>query len=254
MIWLGRNDESVSKGDWQVVTSVADSLLDVELYEVREAARLLRISPRKLRRWLNGATVDHRYYAPVIRQEPSKSDSVTWGEFVEAGYLREYRHQVSLQKLRPLIDQLREDTGKKYPLAEFHPQVDTVAKEAVLKAQDITKLDDDDLLLVRRVGHRNHVGGWQTQWAEPMRQFLEKIEFDASGLASRMFPLGKERRVTIDPNVVFGIPQIKGVRTEIIAETYAELGDEREVAEDWDIDPDDVRAALQWEMTLAKAA
>lgn len=239
--------------DRHVVNQVADSLLDVELYAVREAARLLRISPKKLRRWLNGANIGGQYYPPVVREEPRDTDSVTWGEFVEAGYLREYRDRMSLQKLRPFIDQLRADTNKKYPLADLNPHVDVVAKEAVLKAQDVTGIDDD-LVLVRRVGPRNHPGGWQAQWAPPMKQFLEKVEFNAMGMAHRMYPLGKEKRVTIDPAVVFGIPQINGIRTEIIAETFAELGDEREVADDWDIHPDDVRAALQWEMTLVRAA
>ena len=40
-------------------------------------------------------------YAPVIRPEPTGDDLVTWGEFVELGYLREYRRKgVPLQRLR----------------------------------------------------------------------------------------------------------------------------------------------------------
>ncbi len=51
-------------------------------------------------------------YAPVIREERSGSDTVNWGEFVEAGYLREYRaKQVSLPYLRPVIAILREELG-----------------------------------------------------------------------------------------------------------------------------------------------
>jgi uncharacterized protein (DUF433 family) len=121
-------------------------------------------------------------------------------------------------------------------------------RELVLRAQEKAGLKETEFFL-RRVGHRHHAGGWQLQWAEPVRAFIERVEFDV-GIARRLFPLGKEKRVVIDPEVVFGIPQVRGIRTEAITETYAELGDEEEVAADWGLEPDDVRAALQWEMTL----
>jgi hypothetical protein len=63
-------------------------------------------------------------YPPVIRPEPTGSNAVTWGEYVEAGYLREYRQRkVSLQHLRPVIDRFREVFGVVYPLAHFKPFV-----------------------------------------------------------------------------------------------------------------------------------
>ncbi|MGH8909799.1 MAG: hypothetical protein ACRD0K_25725 [Egibacteraceae bacterium] len=61
---------------------------------------------------------------PVIRPEPTGSNTVTWGKYVEVGYLREYRQRkVSLQHLRPVIDRLREAFGVPYPLAHFKPFV-----------------------------------------------------------------------------------------------------------------------------------
>ncbi|MCY7340985.1 MAG: hypothetical protein LH603_03775 [Pseudonocardia sp.] len=54
------------------------------------AARLLGLRTDALRRWIDGYERAGTTYAPVIREERSGSDTVTWGEFVEAGYLREY--------------------------------------------------------------------------------------------------------------------------------------------------------------------
>src|SRR5947207_2644018 len=99
-------------------------LIELELYSVAEAARLLGISARKARRWLEGYEVAGTSYPPVVREDPTGSDIVSWGEFVELGYLREYRNKgVPLQQLRPVIDKLRERYGTPYPLANHKPFV-----------------------------------------------------------------------------------------------------------------------------------
>lgn len=47
---------------------------------------------------------------------------VTWGEFVELGYLRQYRRkEVPFQRLRPVIEALRQEFGTPYPLAAAKP-------------------------------------------------------------------------------------------------------------------------------------
>lgn len=101
------------------------SVLGRPLYSVSEAARLLEIPSQKLRRWLDGFTVRGQFYPPVIRPEQTGSDDVTWAELVEAGFLRDYRvRRVSLQKLRPVVDEMRRAFGVPYPLAHFKPLVD----------------------------------------------------------------------------------------------------------------------------------
>lgn len=226
-------------------------VLDRKLYAVAEAARLLTIPPARLRRWLDGATISERRYPPVIRVKRTGSDDVTWAEFIEAGFLREYRQRkVPLQRMRPMIDALREDFGVPYPLAHFKPAVDTNSRELVLKAQERINLEDQ-LLLIRRHGKRG--GTWQLQWAAPVMKFLDKVEFDPRGVAERMRPLGGDVPVAIDPEIQFGIPQVGGIRTETIAEAYAEIGDEERTAELWGLDVKDVRAALQWEVSYRVA-
>src|SRR6266536_1413268 len=81
-----------------------------ELYTVTEAARLLGVQAGKLRRWLDGFVVGDRFYEPVIRPERTGSNTVTWAEFVEAGFLDQYRsRRVSLQHMRPVIKRMREE-------------------------------------------------------------------------------------------------------------------------------------------------
>ena len=221
------------------------------LYAIGEAALLLRIPPQTLRRWLDGAQVGGRTYPPVIRQYRTGSDEVTWAEFVEAGFLREYRAKdVSLQSLRPLVDQLRDKFQVPYPLAHFKPRVDPSGKELVFELQQMVELADE-LVLVRRTGREGH---WQLQWAEPVEAFLEKVDFDAQGVAERLWPEGKSSPIAIDPDLSFGIPQIHGIRTEIIAEA-ADAGEDAEsIARSWNLDLEEVRAAIEWERQLRPVA
>ena len=173
---------------------------------------------------------------------------MTWAEFVEAGFLREYRaKRVSLQYLRPVIDEMRKQFKVTYPLAHFKPLVDTSSRQLVLGIQQAAHLEDELALLVR-------LPSGQLQWAAAVQAFIDKVEFDAEGIAERMRPLGKASPVVIDPDVTFGVPQVKGIRTEIIAETYAEAGSWERVADDWHLSVQDVQAALQWELTSRKAA
>lgn len=95
-------------------------ILTRRLYHVADAARLLRMPPSTLRYWIEG----DQKRPPVLRDEASGDPTLTWGEFVEAGLLREYRiRDVSLQHLRVVIDILRDKFGVPYPLAHFRPFV-----------------------------------------------------------------------------------------------------------------------------------
>ena len=78
-------------------------VLDTNVMLAREAARQLRIPPTTLTHWLEGGERRGNYYQPVLREEPSGSNTITWGEMVEARYLRAYRSsmRISMQRLRP---------------------------------------------------------------------------------------------------------------------------------------------------------
>jgi uncharacterized protein (DUF433 family) len=227
---------------------VTVAILDRPLYSIPEAARYLGLPAQTLRRWLEGATVKGRFYPPVIRPEPVGSDAVTWAEFVEAGLLREYRgRNVPLQRMRPFIDRARAHWGVPYPLAHFKPMVE--GKELVYDMQREAKLPRS-LYLVRlsdRVG--------QMQWAEPVEQFLAKVDFAPQHtFVSRLHPRGKQSPVVIDPEVSFGIPQVNGVRTELLDEADSAGAPVEEIAADWGLRVRDVRAALEWEQSLKRAA
>lgn len=224
---------------------LALTVLDRPLYSYVEAARLLQVPTETLRRWLEGATRAGVVYPPVIRAEPTGSDAVTWGEFVEAGLLRGYRSKsVPLQKMRPFIQKARERFDVPYPLAHLKPMIDN--QRLVYELQQEAGLSPELYLI--------NAEDDQMLWAEPVSEFLERVEFDPVGSVSRFFPFGLRTPVVIDPEVSFGIPQIRGIRTELVAETVAAGESEDEAALSWGLGKSDVDAALKWERSLKAAA
>lgn len=230
------------------VTTLA--VLDRPLYAVTEAARLLELPAATLRNWLDGFTVRGVDYPAVIRLERTGSPEVTWAEFVEAGYLREYRVQrVSLQKLRRFIDLARRNWDVPYPLAHFKPLVDRPPHEllVLLKSlQDEAELPDE-----LQPVHLLDPATGQLVFRAPFLEFLDKVSFSKpEGIATSIHPLGERFPVVIDPDMSFGIPQVHGIRTETVAEAIATGEAEDDVATAYGLTIDDVHAAIQWELRL----
>ncbi len=213
-------------------------VLQRELYTIAEAAHLLRLPRSTLRWWLEGR--DPR--PPVIRAEPTGSSNVTWGEFVEAGFLREYRKlDVSLQHLRPVIEGLRHEFGVPYPLAHFRLFVGS-GQRLVLETQKSAKLPSE-LSIVFEV-----VGG-QLLLSSAAESFMSKVDFfpGDDDWVQRIHPVGRQSQVVIDPDFSFGAPTIRGIRTEALAE-LVEAGEPTQlVAEDYSLPLPELKAALAYE-------
>jgi uncharacterized protein (DUF433 family) len=216
------------------------SILERPVYGIREAAELLGLRPDRLRAWLDGYERAGTRYEPVIRPESTGDDIVTWGEFVELGYLREYRRKnVPLQRLRPVIDELRIAFGTPYPLATAKPYV--YDKDLVLEVQERTDIPLPIAIVVR--------SGQEIMMTPETTRFFKKVDFDvgASRDAIRLRPLGDVSPVVIDPMVGFGRPTVAGVATERLWELYDAGEQLDEIAEGYELDLDAVRAAVAYE-------
>ena len=56
------------------------------------------------RRWIDGYQRNSRAYPPIVREETTGADVVTWGEFVEARLLASYREAgVPMLRMRPVV-------------------------------------------------------------------------------------------------------------------------------------------------------
>lgn len=223
------------------------SILERPVYGVSEAAALLGLRTDRARAWLDGYARRGAAYAPVIRVEPTGDDTVTWGEFVELGYLREYRRKgVPLQRLRPVIDELRRQFATPYPLATAKPYV--LGKELVLELQERNSIPPAIAIVIR--------SGQQILLADDASRFFKKVEFDppGDGDVRRMHPAGLASPVVIDPLVRFGRPAVLGVATERFWELFDAGESVEQIAGGYEMDEGLVRAAIAYEEQLRSLA
>lgn len=223
------------------------STLARPVYGVAEAAHLLGLRPERARAWLDGYRRAGVMYPPVIREQRTGDDVVSWGEFVELGYLREYRRKgVPLQRLRPVIDELRTTLGTPYPLATAQPFV--LGRELVLEVQERNHLPPPIAMVIR--------SGQQVLLTEDANRFYRKVEFTAPdhGEVRRLRPAGPASPVVIDPLVGFGRPSVDNVATERLWELFDAGEPLDEIADGYDMAPDLVRSAVAYEEQLHSLA
>ena len=228
------------------------STLDVETYDLTEASRYLRMPQSTLQWWLEVGTRAGHSYPPVIRESATGSRTLTWGEFVEAWYVRQYRrgHSVELAELRKLSLGLRERLGVRYPLAHAKPFVGE-GRQLVQKVQNEVGLSQDLWIVV--AGRTD-----QLVLTPTMTEFIEKVEFSDAGFQPviAIRPRGKSSPVMIQPDHAFGSPNVRGIRTEALVELVDAGEDLDDVATDFGLTPQELRAALayEWEQEPAEAA
>lgn len=219
-------------------TNTSVSILERPLYGVGEAAGLLGLRAGRVRAWLDGYERGGIFYEPVIRPNHTGDDVVTWGEFVELGYLREYRRKgVPLQRLRPVIAALRDEYRTLYPLATTKPFVH--GRDLVLMLQRQNDLPDPLAIVVQ--------SGQTILLANEAERFFRKVEFDTHEAACRLRPAGPASPVVIDPLIRFGQPSVRGVSTDRLWELY-DAGEPLEViSAGYELPEYDVRTAVAYE-------
>ena len=219
------------------------TILDRQMYNETNAARLLRVAPSTLHWWLEGRPPRYR---PVIRPEPTNSRIVTWAEFIEAGLLRSYRreHEVPLKELRDFIDRLRDEFQVPYPLADRRPYVGP-GRRLLIDLQDRSHLDPDFCLVA--------VANGQTVLTAPGEEFFERVGWSGDEPVTWRPHEDPASPVRINPLIRFGQPAVGGISTEAIAGELEGGASIEEVAEDFGLDVDAVRWAHSYELTQQAA-
>ena len=222
------------------------SVLEREMYSEPEAARLLGVPQSTLHWWLEGGARRSKTYAPVIRARSSGSKLVSWGEFVEAGLLRQYRreHQVPLHEIRIFIDVLRTSLDVPYPLAHARPFVGE-GRHLLLEAQHEAAVPGDFSLVAEASG--------QLLLTPAAHAYYTRVEWEHD-MAAQWRPHDDPRSpVRMDPLVRFGRPSIDGISTEVLWEQVEDGAGLDELAEEFSLASASVRWAWSYENS-ARAA
>jgi uncharacterized protein (DUF433 family) len=216
------------------------------IYTLPDAAKLLRIDLRLLRRWVAGYPADPA--SELKRQTsglgPLQNSGVardrhfgflTLIEIFTAYQLR--RRGFSMQQLRRFRNELAERFETEFPFA---------LKGLLTSRRELLKeLGDCSLLQLDT--------GGQTAFEKVLQPFCEKIEFDsASKLAAKLFPAGRERSIVVDPRHAFGQPVIVGTNltTEAIALRLRAGETESDLADEFDLTEQQVKEIRDFELAL----
>jgi uncharacterized protein (DUF433 family)/DNA-binding transcriptional MerR regulator len=215
------------------------SVLDREVYTEADAARLLRVSQSTLHYWLEGGSRRGKDYKPIVRDQPRGMRIVTWAEFVEAAFLREYRQtlNVPMAELRRFIELLRERFEVPYPLADRRPFVS--GRQLVYDAQTAANLDAELWLVT--------VAGDQLLLTFPADSFLRRVQWVDDQAVAYNPDADTESPVRVRPDTRFGRPFIRGVSTEVVWEHHDAGEDIDEIAEQFALERSDVNWALAYE-------
>lgn len=243
---LRHKDRVATRSKCEMLTHMGVAVLDQEMYSETEAARLLRVHPSTLNYWLEGGTRRGKAYQPIIREEPKGGHpAVTWAEFVECGWLRQYRriNRVPMAELRTFIARLRERYGVPYPLAHFRPFANQGQLLVMRDLQAEAGIAAEFCLVAEVSG--------QLVLTPPGDAYLSRVEWEGDEAIAWRPHDDPDSPVRIRPNVRFGRPSIRGISTEVLWEQVDAGADVHEVAEDFGLTPAEVRWAVSFEAARA---
>lgn len=235
--------------------------LGVGYYSRAEAARLLRLTPTRVSRWVRGYTywLERSHGKQVRRRQDSVIETdlphvdgafaLSFLELIELRILRVLVEErgIPLQTVRKAAHRAREEFGLRHPFASR--KVYTHRREIFAELDVQTGSTILELTGVRG----RHL---QIQATELLSPYLEEIEFsEGTSLAFRWWPLGRGTAVVLDPSLEFGAPVVypTRVRTEVVYK-LAQVERTEAVMDSFRLERAQVSAAIQWEEILAAAA
>lgn len=208
------------------------TMLGHGLYDATETARLLGHDPDWVVRW----STPSRSRAPVV--EPSFGRMFSFEDLVALRVAMLVKDRgVSDPHLRRGVETLRKSTGIERPLA-VRGVINSLAVSGRAFLSDWSGKFED-------VGQ-----GGQGVFDEIVRIQIARIEFDPKGEPDRWVPWNG---VVIDPAIQAGAPCIAGTR--VLTATIAGLAagnDPEELALDFNVSPEAIRAAVEFERSLSQ--
>jgi len=157
------------------------------------------------------------------------------------------RKGISLQRIRNAANCLMEEHGVDRPFA--YKRVFTDGKD--IFADLSGEADSPDLIkLTRNERLQIRAGRIDAPFVEEIK-FGDKPPFRAE----RYYPCGEGTPIVVNPHVAFGAPVVEGTRITVEAIAAMVRGSSiEEVAEEYDLSPQVVKAAFDYEKKLLPAA
>ncbi|CAN5131073.1 DUF433 domain-containing protein [soil metagenome] len=225
------------------------ALLNTGLYTVPEAARLTRVSIGKIRRWLKGYNFRSgeriRHSDAVWQGELKPIENklaLSFRDLLELRFVDAFiRAGVSWRTMRRTHAKAQEELRTTHPFCSN--RIFTDGRTILLRQGE----EDGDQPLVDLVTN-------QREFSRIVGPFRKELEFSGNDII--WYPLGKERQIVIDPRRNFGQPTTarSGVPSQVLARSVRANESAETVAAWYEVQTDEVRDAVEFEQSLAKAA
>ena len=228
-------------------------LLNVGLYSVSEAARLVHMNTRTLRRWATGTATsqsDLNASVPILRRDLPELEGepvLTFNDLLELYMVKLFRDAgVSLQTIRAAAERAAVLYATNHPFAIKQFETDGMSIFATLQEHGVEGVQRPVLL--------QDLNLTQMVMENIARKFFKKIEYqDFEPL--RYWPNGRDNHVVLDPARSFGKPidAKTGVATSVLYAMARGGRSAQNIADWYGVDVEAVEEAVNFEHSLKAA-
>jgi uncharacterized protein (DUF433 family) len=219
------------------------------IYTLTTAAKIIKINPQKMRRWINGYTysknMECRSYEPLLKTEfdyNSENVIVSFLDLVELLFINNFiQYGISIQKIRKAAVVASKLINTSHPFA-----IKKMFTDGKSIFADIAQEEKDDSLL--------DLINKQYQISEIIEPTLYKcIDFNRYDLAEKWWPKGKDGAIVLDSSRNMGQPILDkyNIRTELIYDLYKTKHSISEIADWYELDKNAIEVAINYEKGLA---
>jgi len=215
----------------------------IPLYSVTDVSRYARAQSQLVRRLYLGYSGGDRERPPLLRATAGTTSEapLAFDDLIETAVIAALRsRRISLQAIRAAHRVAESEVGD-HPFAR--KDILVAGSDIFMRANEELDGGLDGLAALTKGGQRAlepvlteylHQIDWEDRWPVEWRP--------KSGVVSQ------------NPEVEFGLPQVRGVRTEIIRGRFEAEEPIDVIAEDFGLSNDDVQHALRYELWLRPAA
>jgi len=226
-----------------------ENALGLGFYAVSDAARLLKASPRSIRRWLGGYTYrqDGKVHTvpPLWEPElPRTEDHIelSFRDLIELRFVKAFVDAgLGLKAIRNCLDYAREcvNSDRPFSTSRFRTDGRTIFLESLEKSEDGRLLD-----LKKR----------QFAFKRVIERSFKDLDIEDNAVA-RWRPFKGKNSIVVDPNRAFGQPIAAsyGVPTVALADAAEAEGSVERVARLFEVSTAVVRDAVRFERDLRAA-
>jgi uncharacterized protein (DUF433 family) len=200
-------------------------------YQLREAARYAQIGADTVADW-------HKVGRRKTLSAREGKAALSYLQLIEVAVVAAFRRAgLSLNNIRETREYVAKQFECEFPFAQYKFKAD--GKRLVMDFQQIAGEKGEGKVL------RPDQGG-QLAW-EIILGRLSEFDYETKGIAVKWRVAGQKSPIIIDPRIAYGAPAIKGTPTWVLSGRWEAGEAVSDIAEDFDLTPEEVREALEFE-------